>query len=266
MRLAIYIANPSLKQNRLWLNLFQELSASHQLYYVSGPSGVEPGTDILLSVGGDGTYLSAAQISIACGVPVLGVNIGRLGFLSENAPETVAAALRSGEFVLEDRDLLQVSVNGGEPRYAFNEVTVSRKGAVLIGINVTIDGQKLPAYWADGLLVATSSGSTAYSLSVGGPICLPESKVLIISPIAPHNLNVRPLIVPSDTKVGLDFQSREPELVLTSDNATGLIGDKAHVDISVAQFSLKRVRLGKSNFIGALQSKLFWGEDVRNEN
>jgi len=266
MRLAIYIANPALKQNGPWMNLYQELSSSHQLYYVDGPDGVEPGTDILLSVGGDGTYLSAAQISIACGVPVLGVNIGRLGFLSENAPETVAAALRSREFVIEDRDLLQVSVNGGEPRYAFNEVTVTRKGAVLIGIDVTIDGQKLPAYWADGLLVATSSGSTAYSLSVGGPICLPESKVLIISPIAPHNLNVRPLIVPSGTKVGLDFRSREPELVLTSDNATSLIDDNAHIDISVAQFSLKRVRLGKSNFIGALQSKLFWGEDVRNEN
>ena len=266
MRLAIYIAKPGLRQNRQWTSSYKELSASHILYYVTSREDVEPDTDMLLSVGGDGTYLSAAQISAACGIPILGVNFGRLGFLSENAPDSIAAPLLSKEFVIEDRDLLQVSVNGGEPRYAFNEVTVSRRGAVLIGVSVSLDGQSLPTYWADGLLVATSSGSTAYSLSVGGPICLPESKVLIISPIAPHNLNMRPLIVPSGTKIGMDFHSREQGLILTADNSTEVIDDKAHIDISVAQFSLKRVRLGKSNFIGALRSKLFWGEDVRNEN
>ena len=265
MKLAIYIANPPLRNLDKWTDLSARLSG-HEQYCVSSASDITPGTDMLLSIGGDGTFLSAAQIAVAAGLPVMGVNLGRLGFLSENKPENIAEPLLQGQYKIEDRHMLAVKVDGQDRLPALNEVSISRKGSTLIGVDVTVDGTKLPTYWADGLLVATSAGSTGYSLSVGGPICMPSSQVLIISPIAPHNLNVRPLIVPLNSRIELEFHSREPELTFTVDNRTEIIGKDAHIDLSVAQFSLQLVRLEQSNFIDALRSKLFWGEDVRNED
>ena len=131
-------------------------------------------------------------------------------------------------------------------------------------VDVTIDGESLPTCWADGFLVATSSGSTAYSLSVGGPICLPETRVLILAPIAPHNLNIRPIVVPETSVVDLSFRSREQEIMATMDNRNLILPVSSVISVSVAQFSLKTIRLDRSNFIHALKSKLFWGEDVRN--
>jgi NAD+ kinase len=131
-------------------------------------------------------------------------------------------------------------------------------------VDVNIDGVELPTYWADGLVVSTSSGSTAYSLSVGGPIVLPESKVLIISPIAPHNLNIRPLVVPNTVNLILKMQSRDGKFAVTADNRTVEVAEDVVLTIGVAQFSLRRVRLNRSNFITALTEKLHWGEDVRN--
>ena len=148
--------------------------------------------------------------------------------------------------------------------YALNEITVHRTGAAMLGVDVDLDGVRLPTYWADGLVVSTSSGSTAYSLSVGGPIVLPESRVLIISPIAPHNLNIRPLVVPDTSVLTLRMHSRDGSFTLTADNRAVDVAENIVVEVSVAQFSLKRVRLNRSNFIKALTEKLFWGEDVRN--
>ena len=162
------------------------------IYETSGGEDLLPGTDLVMSVGGDGTFLSAARCVGASGVPILGVNLGRLGFLSEYSPEEACGALLSGAWYLEDRELLETEVDGSLSEnpalsasaesfspFTLNEVSVHRSGAALLGVDVTIDGHPLPTYWADGLLVATSSGSTAYSLSVGGPICAPEAKVLI---------------------------------------------------------------------------------------
>ena len=148
--------------------------------------------------------------------------------------------------------------------YALNEFTVHRSGAAMLGVQVSVDGVRLPTYWADGLIVSTSSGSTAYSLSSGGPIVLPESKVLIITPIAPHNLNVRPLVVPDSSEISLKMHSRDGRFELSVDNRTVEVSEGTEVTVGMAQFSLKRVRLGRSNFINALTDKLFWGEDVRN--
>ena len=162
---------------------------------------VAEGTDILVSVGGDGTFLSSAVIVGDSGIPVLGVNLGRLGFLSENKPDEVVEDVLAGRYSVEERTLLHADFFSGHSiedmyPYALNEITVHRAGPAMLGVDVSIDGSSLPTYWADGLLVATSSGSTAYSLSAGGPIVMPESKVLIVAPISPHNLNVRPLVVP----------------------------------------------------------------------
>ena len=134
----------------------------------------------------------------------------------------------------------------------------------MLGIHVSIDGEPLPTYWADGLLVATSSGSTAYSLSVGGPICLPDTKVLIIAPIAPHNLNVRPIVVPETAKIDISFESRDGRATMTNDNRVVEIQPDWSIHIEMAQFSLKRIRLAESGFVRALTSRLFWGEDMRN--
>ena len=227
--------------------------------------------DMLVSIGGDGTFLSAAALVGESGIPVLGMNLGRLGFLSENGPDQVADAILSGSYTVEDRSLLSAmpSFPTGNPvvdgwPFALNEVTVHRIGAAMLGVDVDIDGAPLPTYWADGLIVATSSGSTAYSLSVGGPIVLPESRVLIISPISPHNLNVRPLIVPDTAKISIGLRSRDSSVMFTVDNRMVEADASLKLEVSVAQFSLKRVRLNGSSFINALTSKLFWGEDIRN--
>lgn len=226
---------------------------------------IAPGCcDMIVSVGGDGTFLSVAPRAAQCGIPVIGVNSGRMGFLSENTPQSVAKALLDGEYSIEERRLLCARTPVGEC-VALNEVALSRASSAMLGIKVAVDGRSLPTYWADGLLVATASGSTAYSLSVGGPIVLPASNVLIIAPVAPHNLNVRPLVVPAEAVIDLSFESRCPVVNLSADNDHQEIPADSHVRVAVAQFSLKRVCLKNSNFIKALSDKLFWGEDIRNE-
>ena len=226
--------------------------------------------DVLLSVGGDGTYLVASSLAAKDGVPVVGVNLGRLGFLSENRPQSVAKALIEGDYVVEDAPVLQVwglqdsAQSEGIWPYAFNEFTVHRNGASMLEVEVSVNGTRLPSYWADGLILSTAAGSTAYSLSVGGPIVMPGAKVLIITPIASHNLNIRPLVVPDTSVVTFKVRTRDGKAIFTADNRAVEIADGTEVTMSVAQFSLKRVRLNSSNFINALTEKLLWGEDIRN--
>jgi len=265
MKIAVYIPKTQLRDDARYQEMIRELDRC-DLYELPSGGAVLPGTDVILSIGGDGTYLSAAEMAARAGVPILGVNFGRLGFLSDCPPQKVAQALLSGRFIVEDREVLQSVVDGGAPQYALNEIAVNRIGAAMLGVDVTVDGEPLPTYWADGLLVATSSGSTAYSLSVGGPICTPDSQVLIIAPVAPHNLNVRPMIVPAATRIGIALRSRSEEVMLTHDTRTVSVDRRTKLEISLAQFSLRRIRLPEINFISALRSKLFWGEDVRNES
>ena len=281
MKLALYIRHAGLWEDARYQRLEKDLESmgGRFSFYRLGPDGIlEAGTDMVLSVGGDGTFLSAASLVAQSGVPLLGINLGRIGFLSENSPQDALSCLAGGRYTLEDRSLLGVNVAG--PRlqadsaspavppvawpYALNEAGVLRKGAAMLGVDVRVDGIKLPTYWADGLLIATSSGSTAYSLSVGGPIVMPESKVWILSPVAPHNLNVRPLVIPDSSTLDITFQSRDQAVGLSLDNRIYTLSPQASLHISMAQFSLKRVRLAGSNFIGALTDKLYWGEDLRN--
>lgn len=266
MRVAVFIGKKGTELECRLANLLECLTEGGSQYYVvDSEEGIQENTDMVLSVGGDGTFLSVSKLVADSGIPVVGVNMGRLGFLSENRPEDVAGALLNGDYTIEDRTLLCAQVSGeDESVYALNEVTVHRSGAAVLGVDVCLDGKWLPTYWADGLIVSTSSGSTAYSLSVGGPIVLPSSKVLLISPIAPHNLNIRPLVVPDTAEIVLRTQSRDGKVVFTADNVTKELSADAEIKVSVAQFSLKRVRLNKSDFINALTEKLFWGEDVRN--
>ena len=269
MKLAYYIKKNRLKGDSRVEALLERLrAAGHDLYAVEQPGDFRPETDVLLSLGGDGTFLSAARLAVPAGVPVLGVNFGRLGFLSENDPERVAEALSAGDYRIEERELLQISCPDLPDEefwpYALNEMSVSRVSPSMLGVTVELDGEALPTYWADGLLVATSSGSTAYSLSVGGPICLPETKVFIVAPISPHNLNVRPLIVPESSRLRISLRSRDDRAVLTMDNRNYTVPAGARIDVCAAPMRLRRLRLGQSNFINALRTRLLWGEDVRN--
>lgn len=271
MKLAYYIKKPRLKgDSRVEAFLDRFRAAGHSLYAVRQTADLLPGTDGLLSLGGDGTFLSAASLAVPAGVPVLGVNFGRLGFLSESDPELILDALDRGDYLVEERELLQVRCASvpdlADSPFALNEISVSRMGASMLGVDVVVDDAVLPTYWADGLLVATSSGSTAYSLSVGGPICLPETKVFIVAPISPHNLNVRPLIVPETSHLRISLRSRDESAVLTMDNRNHTIPTGARIEVCAAPVRLKRLRLGRSNFINALRSRLLWGEDVRNSS
>jgi NAD+ kinase len=148
--------------------------------------------------------------------------------------------------------------------YALNEISLHRKSAEMLGIDASVGGMQLPTYWADGLLVSTASGSTAYNLSVGGPICPPDTKVMLLTPVAPHNLGLRPLVVSDDQIIELSAKSRSGKLDLTLDNRTYEIPSGVTVSVKAAPFNLKRVNLAMHNFIDALRSRFFWGQDVRN--
>jgi NAD+ kinase len=272
MKIGYFILNDSLRDNPQMADLIKDLeSATFELYEIRTKADVRPETDLVLSMGGDGTFLSTAHVVADIGLPILGVNFGRIGFLCENRPEAVKKALMEGEFRIEYRTVLNATLKGPEARrsigmlpYSVNEVALHRSGSAVLGIHVSIDGDPLPTYWADGLIVATSSGSTAYSLSVGGPICMPDTKVLVVAPISPHNLNVRPIVIPETSKVDISFESRDGKAIMSTDNRTVEIQPDWTIHVEMAQFSLKRIRLAESGFVKALTSRLFWGEDMRN--
>lgn len=263
MKISVILGKASFSGNSDFKRLCSRLeSEGHKVEHSDGKT-LSAGTDILMSVGGDGTFLAASKLACETGTPIVGVNLGHLGFLSENTPDAVAEALSGGHYNIQDRSMLCATL-GNDRFMALNEVCVSRGDGPMLGVDVCVDGNALPTYWADGLMVSTPSGSTAYSLSVGGPIVMPSSKVLIIAPIAPHNLNVRPMIVPAESRIELKFQSRGRSVNLSVDNSLQKISADSSVLVEVAQFSLKRVCLDNSNFIKALSEKLFWGEDKRN--
>ena len=272
MKIGYFILNENLRGDARMQALLSELeSATFEIYEIRTKSDVRPETDLVLSMGGDGTFLSAAHVVADIGLPILGVNFGRIGFLCENRPEAVLKALMEGDFSIEYRTVLNATLKGPNARrnigmlpYSVNEVAIHRKGPSVLGIRVSVNGESLPTYWADGLIVSTSSGSTAYSLSAGGPICMPDTKVLIITPIAPHNLNVRPIVLPETAKVDIAFESRDGVAIMSMDNRNEEIDEEWTIHVEMAQFSLKRIRLAESGFVRALTSRLFWGEDMRN--
>ena len=272
MKIGYFILRDALRNDERMLSLLKDLEqATFEVYEIRTKNDVQPETDLVLSMGGDGTFLSAAHVVADIGLPILGVNFGRIGFLCENRPEDVRRALVEGDFRIEYRTVLNATLKGPEARktigmlpYSVNEVALHRSGSSVLGIHVSIDGEPLPTYWADGLIVATSSGSTAYSLSVGGPICMPDTKVLVVAPIAPHNLNVRPIVLPETAKVDISIESRDGRATMSTDNRVVEIQPDWTIHVEMAQFSLKRIRLAQSGFVKALTSRLFWGEDMRN--
>lgn len=269
MKIGYFIKKVALKGETRIESLLSQLSAGGAVIYeIRTSECVQPGTDMVLSFGGDGTFLSAAHRVSEAGLPILGVNLGRMGFLAANYAEVSAEAILSGRWSVEELDMLKITCYGvdipGFWPFAVNELSLHRDTAEMLGVDVTVDGNPLPTYWGDGLLIATSAGSTAYNLSAGGPICQPSAPVRLITPVAPHNLNLRPLVVPKDAEVILRGKSRSGRMILSQDNRSYVIPCGTVVQVGTAPFPLRRVSLGKSNFIDALKSRFFWGQDVRN--
>lgn len=226
---------------------------------------------VMFSIGGDGTFLEAITLVRDLPVPIAGINSGRLGFLSdiaqEEIPDAVDAVL-NGQVELEDRTLIQVECDlplFGDFNFALNEITVhKRDDSSMIKIHAYLDGHFLNTYWADGLIVATPTGSTAYSLSVGGPLVLNGTSNFILSPISPHNLTVRPLVYNDDKELTLRMESRSGNLLVSADSRSAVIEDRIELRIRKAPFAVKTIRLHNHNFYQTLRSKLMWGADNRN--
>jgi len=227
-------------------------------------------TDFLFSIGGDGTFLETLSIVRKSDIPVVGINTGRLGFLSYISHDTLEESLESifsGRYDLEERMLLEVTSTGNSvPEYniALNEVRIYKISASLVTIHVHVDDEFLSSYWADGLILSTPTGSTAYSLSVGGPIVVPESDTMVLSPIAPHNLTVRPLVRPAKAKLQFTVDSRDPEYQLALDSRSWDIPMAEKITIARAAHTLKMVRIENISYYSTLRNKLMWGIDKRN--
>lgn len=228
----------------------------------------------MLTIGGDGTILRAITFVRNLNIPILGINVGRLGFLAMAQKEdikNVLHALRTKAYKTSERTVIEALISNTETpisniNFALNEITVTRKNtASMITINTELNGEFLTSYWADGLIISTPTGSTGYSLSCGGPVIMPNAKNFVITPIAPHNLNARPLVIPDDTEVKLTISGREKKYFVSLDSRIETLSNKTSIIIRKANFSVKMIRLEGESFITTLREKLLWGEDNRNK-
>ncbi len=227
--------------------------------------------DYLISVGGDGTFLDTVTLIRDSGIPVLGVNLGRLGFLSSVSKNEIDQAfdcLANKDFRLEERTLLSLeTVNNmfGDTNYALNEIAVSRKDSnALLVVHVYLDDKILNSYWADGLIIATPTGSTAYSLSCGGPIVTPGSENFVITPIATHNLTVRPIIIPDDSRIKIKLEGRDHQYLVSLDSRRESLDGSIELNIKRESFKINIIQMLDKDFFTTIRDKLKWGLDIRN--
>ena len=227
--------------------------------------------DFLITIGGDGTILDAATIVGNSGLPILGINTGRLGFLANVAKEEVNKAidnLIAGQFQVDERNTIMVQTSIDDqpiPNFALNEVSVSRKGTTsMITVHAFINDEYLNSYWADGLIVATPTGSTGYSLSSGGPIMMPGSQNFVITPIAPHNLNVRPFVIPNSYKIRLKIEGRENDFLASLDSRIYTFANDVELFLQKSETIIRLVQTEIQDFPTTLRNKLLWGLDRRN--
>jgi NAD+ kinase len=232
---------------------------------------VRHNTEILISLGGDGTILEATTFIQHSETPILGINFGRLGFLANVGKDQIHQAIdivAKGKYLIDKRSLLELHCNKNifsEFPYALNEMTIQRKDqSSMITVHTYINGELLNDYWADGLIISTPTGSTGYSLSCGGPIIYPTSDNFVLTPIAPHNLNVRPIIVSDDVVLSFEVTGRGDSFLCTLDSRFEKIDSSFQLAVKKASFGVRLVRLTDMNFISALKNKLNWGMDQRN--
>lgn len=235
--------------------------------------GLDPSFDMFVSFGGDGTILRATTLVRDLGIPIVGVNTGRLGFLSTFKKEDVRKVVQEfvkGDYAIVERSLVTVGASKpipefGRLNFALNEVTVSRKDTTsMITVETYLNNEYLTSYWADGLIISTPTGSTGYSLSCGGPVIVPTAKSLVLTPIAPHNLNARPLVISDDTTIRLKVSGREENHLVSLDSRIASIENGREIWVKKAGFTIKMVEYTSESFLKTLRNKLLWGEDKRN--
>ena len=245
----------------------------NQYSYFSDDEILDPSVDFLFSIGGDGTLLRSITVVRNSKIPIFGINTGRLGFLTSLHRDALEEGLDTffkKKYTFIERSLLHVNTKNPvtaleEIGFALNEVTINRKNTTsMLSINAELDEKYLTTYWADGLIVSTPTGSTGYSLSSGGPIVSPNSSCWILNPIAPHNINMRPLIVPDSTEIRIAVTGRDKTHLLSLDSRILTIENGNDIYLKKASFSIKTVQLEGAFFFETLREKLFWGQDTRN--
>lgn len=259
----------------VWSEALQSLSAGDTdltgISSFSDFSSLSNTTDLVLSIGGDGTLLSTVQLVRNSGIPVLGINTGRMGFLSAISKSEINEAIDNvlaRKYTLSKRTLIQLAEPKsifGDINYALNEFSINKtETASMLVVHVWIDGELLQSFWADGLIISTPTGSTAYSLSCGGPIIAPSSEAFVITPIAPHNLTARPVVIPDKSVIKLKFESRLEQALICLDSSTATITDETELTISKADFYFNLMQIDGDNFFTNIRTKLNWGLDIRN--
>lgn len=250
--------NKTVTRDYCHFSTFKELDSSYDLFF---------------SIGGDGTILKSINYIRDLQIPILGINTGRLGFLAtiqkEEIPHTISTILEKN-YSISERTVLCIRTEPqsdeiGVSNFALNEIAVSRKNTTsMITIETWLNDQYLTSYWADGLIVSTPTGSTGYSLSCGGPVIVPNTNALVITPIAPHNLNARPLVIQDDTKIRLKVSGRESFYLVSMDSRLASLSNETTITITRAPFKIRMVELHTDSFLKTLRKKLLWGEDRRN--
>ncbi|MFP2996766.1 NAD kinase [Spongiivirga sp. MCCC 1A20706] len=247
------------------------LSKAFATFSVDDP--VDPSFDLLFSIGGDGTILRTVTYVRNCGLPIIGINTGRLGFLAtiqkDKIEESVSQIINK-DYNIVNRSLLQISASPeiesvGDLDFALNEIAISRKNTTsMITVETYLNEEYLTSYWADGLIVATPTGSTGYSLSCAGPVIAPDAKSIVLTPIAPHNLNARPLVIPDSTEIKLRVSGREDTYLVSLDSRIATVPNHTDLIIKRAPFDINLIELKAQSFLKTLRNKLLWGEDKRN--
>lgn len=250
-------------------NLSGEIKFPENVQLIKNTEKAVNNADFLVSVGGDGTFLDSLSIVKSSGLPVLGINTGRLGFLSSVNVEQAEKALqllKNGNHAIEKRKLLQLSPNllPGE-NCALNDICIQRiyGNSSMISINVTINDDYMNTYWCDGLIIATPTGSTAYSLGCGGPIIVPDAEVFVLTPIASHSLTVRPVVIPSDSEIKIKVESRNQQYLLSVDSSSVILPTNETITIAKSKFHVNIVSLKEQNYYKTIRQKLMWGLDKR---
>ena len=261
--------NDIIIDSKIKSELSKEFQSKFSFFDSSDPIDID--IDYVFAVGGDGTILRSITYVKDSGVPVLGINAGRLGFLTSVQKENIGEAvkkIKDNKFSIIDRTLLEVKSNLASKffSYALNEVTIQRKDTTsLLNISCSINGNYLTNYWSDGLIISSPTGSTGYSLSNGGSIVSPESNVILLNPIAPHNINMRSLVIPDNSNIKLNIEG-DNEINLSVDSRMYSISYSNQIEILKSSFTIKTIKFDDDNFYKRLREKLFWGQDMRNKN
>ena len=227
--------------------------------------------DLFLTLGGDGTLLDTVTMVRDSGIPVMGINFGRLGYLASVNKGDIEGAIQAvlnGDYTLDNRELICIKSDAevfGDCNFALNDITIhKRDDAAMITMHAYLNNEFLNTYWGDGIIISTSTGSTAYSLSCGGPIIFPQSNTLVVTPVSPHNLNVRPIVFPDSSELSFDVETRGANYLISCDSRTAVLGENMKFTISKAGFGLNLVRLSNESYLKTLRNKLLWGLDARN--